>query len=110
MGRIAAISTACLVLFGCATAQTSQQPSDRAAEDVCEDPIYQELRSTPPDSLSDKEMERLEDLEQLCQRERQMEEAQERAEAARHSIWENYLLYVGAAAAGTLALYLAYGI
>lgn len=109
MRKLLPLVVVSLLLSGCATGRTSGEDPALAQGDPCQDQVYLELKAAPPDSLSENEMSRLQDLERLCQQERQMERAQERSAATQSSYWRNYFLYAGvAAAAGVLAWRLLY--
>jgi len=54
-------ASAALVLAACAPRQVVQREPP-----ACSDPLYLRLKAEPPDSLSDREWTRLQDLERAC--------------------------------------------
>lgn len=58
---------AVIVLSSCASAQRTHAEPDNS----CADPLYLQLKTIHPDSLSEREYGRLHDLELACQAEKQ---------------------------------------
>ena len=58
---------AVVALSSCASVQRTHPVQDAA----CADPLYLQLKTIQPDSLSEREYDRLHDLELACQAERQ---------------------------------------
>ena len=59
---------AVIALSSCASGQRTHALQDTA----CADPLYLQLKTIHPDSLSEREYERLRDLEAACQLEKQV--------------------------------------
>lgn len=66
---LALLPTALIIGWACTT-PTSAPEAPTPASSACADPLYLELRGEQPDSLSEREWERLQQMESACQIER----------------------------------------
>ena len=75
VGALLLVAVLMLVGAGCST---TTGPSTQSAPGPCQDPTYSRLRAMDPDELSDREWQRLRELEAQCQQLR-LSEARGRA-------------------------------
>lgn len=94
--QVVTFSTAALVLGACAPRQVvHEEPSP------CAEPLYLRLKSAAPDSLSEREWTRLQDLERACQSTRSSAEHRDGGGMMgmkRHTWWAMTALMAGGAA------------
>lgn len=83
--------TVTAILVSCAPSPPpAVAPRPDGAASACTDPMYQALKETHPDSLSDRSWQRLQDLERMCEEQREAEPDPKGIDGMHHDRWRTW--------------------